>query len=183
MRAEHSGGVGRGPPGQSESLTASPRSRSAWPPCRFPVPEVAPAARRPRARRRAPVASAAVARDELPALDNLRRATESVPEDAADPLTRNLLIGVAATKRALPSALTKHGITCISPAPGEPSDPHWPGAISVSDSRAHPPGTAAEVLKPGNSAARAAVLKPCQTGPGSAQPWGPSPASVSCPND
>jgi molecular chaperone GrpE len=89
------------------------------------------------------------ARDVLPALDNLRRAIDSVPNDAADPLTRNLLTGVAATERALLSAFSKHGINRISPAPGEPFDPNWHEAISVVDNRAYPPGTVVEVLQPG----------------------------------
>jgi molecular chaperone GrpE len=94
-------------------------------------------------------ATADLARDVLPALDNLRRAIESVPEQAADPLTRNLLTGVAATERALLGALSKHGITRIDPSPGEPFDPHWQEAISVIKSPAYPPGTVVEVLQPG----------------------------------
>jgi molecular chaperone GrpE len=94
-------------------------------------------------------ATADLARDVLPALDNLRRAIDSVPEGAADPLTQNLLTGVAATERALLSALSKHGITRIDPAPGEAFDPHWQEAISVIESHAYPPGTVVEVLQPG----------------------------------
>lgn len=94
-------------------------------------------------------ATANLARDVLPALDNLRRALESVAGDNADPMTQNLLSGVAATERALVSALAKHGISRISPAPGEPFDPNWHEAISVVDGSAHPPGTVAEVLQPG----------------------------------
>ena len=51
------------------------------------------------------------ARDLLDVADNLRRALESVPESQVrDDVTRNLLAGVAATERALLSALERHGI-------------------------------------------------------------------------
>jgi molecular chaperone GrpE len=94
-------------------------------------------------------ATSGLAKDLLPAVDNLRRAIESVAPEHADALLQSLLAGVAATERALLDALEKHGISRINPMPGEPFDPNRHQAISVVDGSPHPSGTVAEVLQPG----------------------------------
>jgi molecular chaperone GrpE len=90
-------------------------------------------------------------RDLLPALDNLRRALDSVAPDeaAADERLRNLLAGVAATEQLFLRALEKHGIVRIAPAPGERFDPHRHQAMFEVPDSAHPPGTIAELVQPG----------------------------------
>jgi molecular chaperone GrpE len=97
-------------------------------------------------------AAADIARDLLSTLDNLQGALESGPPDSAAPadqLLGTLLTGVAATERALLSALATHGIVRIAPVLGEVFDPHRHQAIfEVSDS-SYPPGTVARVLQPG----------------------------------
>lgn len=94
-------------------------------------------------------ATSGLAKDLLPAVDNLRRAIESVGPEDTDPLLQTLLTGVAMTERALLSALEKHGIGRINPVPGEPFDPNSHEAISVVDSALHPAGTVTQVLQPG----------------------------------
>src|ERR1700691_4956704 len=48
------------------------------------------------------------AKDVLSVADNLRRALDSVPGDAEDGVSRNLLAGVAATERELLATLERH---------------------------------------------------------------------------
>ena len=89
------------------------------------------------------------AKDLLSAADNLRRALDSLPEDAAgDERTRNLLAGVAATERELLTAFERHGIRRIDPG-GEPFDHNFHQAMYEVERREEPPGTIVEVLQPG----------------------------------
>jgi molecular chaperone GrpE len=96
-------------------------------------------------------ATADLGRDLLPAVDNLRRAIESVPIESAgrNELMVSLLSGVAAIERALLDALEKHGIRRIDPAPGEPFDPHRHQAMFEVPNTGQPAGTITEVLQPG----------------------------------
>ena len=89
------------------------------------------------------------ARDLLDVADNLRRALESVPESQVrDDVTRNLLAGVAATERALLSALERHGIRRLDPK-GERFDHNFHQAIFEVENTGKPAGTVIEVLQPG----------------------------------
>jgi molecular chaperone GrpE len=94
-------------------------------------------------------AASNVVRDLLPAIDNLRRAIESVPEGKAlDEPMQKLLTGVEATEQGLLEALEKHGIRRIDPL-GAMFDPTQHQAmLEVTDST-RPAGTVAEVLQPG----------------------------------
>jgi molecular chaperone GrpE len=89
------------------------------------------------------------AKDLLSAVDNLRRALESVPEaEVKDAKLRGLLDGVAATERELLSALERHGVKRIDPK-GEKFDHNFHQAIFEAENTGQPAGTVVEVLQPG----------------------------------
>ncbi len=89
------------------------------------------------------------ARDLLSAADNLRRALDAMPEaEVADPRTRSLLDGVAATERELLAAFERHGLRRIDPR-GEPFDHNFHQAIFEAERPGMPAGTVIEVLQPG----------------------------------
>jgi molecular chaperone GrpE len=89
------------------------------------------------------------AKDLLSAVDNLRRALEAIPEaEIADPRTRSLLDGVAATERELLAAFERHGLKRIDPK-GERFDHNFHQAICEAEGRGAPEGTVIEVLQPG----------------------------------
>jgi len=63
-----------------------------------------------------------LARDMLPVFDNLKRAVE-VMDEAARAQNAALFEGIELTMRELINVFTKHGITLIDPAVGDPFDP------------------------------------------------------------
>ncbi len=92
---------------------------------------------------------ATFARDLLDVADNLRRAIDSAPESQVkDELTRTLLMGVAATERALLTAFERHGIRRIDPK-GERFDHNYHQAVFEAENTGRPAGTIVEVLQPG----------------------------------
>jgi molecular chaperone GrpE len=94
-------------------------------------------------------AISAFAKDLLSAVDNLRRALDAVPEaEFADPRTRSLLDGVAATERELLAAFERHGLKRIDPK-GERFDHNFHQAIFEAERPGAPAGTVIEVLQPG----------------------------------
>jgi len=95
-------------------------------------------------------AAAPLAKDLLPVADNLRRAIESVPAEAAeaDARLKNLLVGVEMTERSLLEALAKHGVARIEPL-GERLDPHRHEAMMEVHDPSKPPGSVAQVLEVG----------------------------------
>jgi molecular chaperone GrpE len=96
-------------------------------------------------------AASGLAADLLPTIDNLARAVSSLTtgEAAPDEVTRKVLAGLIAIERGLLEALTRHGITRISPALGETFDPHHHQAMFEVETTTYPEGTVAEVLQPG----------------------------------
>jgi len=90
-------------------------------------------------------AVAPLARDLLPALDNLQRAM-----DAAKQVGENgpLVQGVAATQAQVVQILGRHGITPIE-AQDQPFDPNKHEAVMQRPSADHPPGTVVQVLQQG----------------------------------
>jgi molecular chaperone GrpE len=89
------------------------------------------------------------AKDLLSAADNLRRALDAMPEaEIADPRTKSLLDGVAATERELLAAFERHGLTRIDPM-GERFDHNFHQAIFEAERPDTPAGTVVEVLQPG----------------------------------
>ena len=63
-----------------------------------------------------------LARDLLPVYDNLRRALDAVAEDQRE-VAKALIEGVELTLRELVNVLTRHGVTPVTPAVGDPFDP------------------------------------------------------------
>src|SRR5476651_1386228 len=64
------------------------------------------------------------ARDLLGVADNLQRAMLHAPKDAADPLVKNLAIGLEMTEKELTAAFDRNGLKRIEPARGAKFDPH-----------------------------------------------------------
>src|SRR5581483_9279677 len=90
-------------------------------------------------------AVAPLARDLLPALDNLQRAMDAAKQvGESGPLVQ----GVAATQAQVVQILGRHGITPIE-ALGKPFDPHLHEAVMQKPSAEHPPGTVVQVLQGG----------------------------------
>ena len=87
-------------------------------------------------------AKASLARDLIPAIDNLERALESAPDD--DPLTD----GVRLVHRELTEALQRAGVTSFDPT-GEKFDPASSEALSTQPSDGADPGTVIELLTRG----------------------------------
>ncbi|HET8728868.1 MAG TPA: nucleotide exchange factor GrpE [Alphaproteobacteria bacterium] len=90
------------------------------------------------------------ARDLLNVADNLRRALESVPADAAadNPVLNTLAEGVAATERELLAAFEKHGLTRIDPV-DQKFDPNFHQAMFEVPNSGKVPGTVVQVMAPG----------------------------------
>jgi molecular chaperone GrpE len=93
---------------------------------------------------------ASFARDMLTVSDNLRRAIEAVPKDAAkaDPALAALIEGVEVTERGLEQSLKKFGVRKID-ARGEKFDPNIHQAIYEAENPELAPGTVAEVIQAG----------------------------------
>ena len=90
-------------------------------------------------------AEAPLARDLLPALDNLERALGAARKAGdEDPLVQ----GVAMVQAQMLDALRRHGVTRLE-AEGKPFDPHREEAVMQRPSKDVPPGTVLEVLEPG----------------------------------
>jgi molecular chaperone GrpE len=87
-------------------------------------------------------ARAALARDLIPAIDNLERALESAPDD--DPLAD----GVRLVHRELTEALDRAGVTSFDPT-GEKFDPSSSEALSAQPGDGAEPGTVLESLTRG----------------------------------
>jgi molecular chaperone GrpE len=90
-------------------------------------------------------AAAPLARDLLPAFDNLQRAVDTARQvNEQGPLVQ----GVAATQAQLLQILARHGIKPID-ALHQPFDPHLHEAVLQQPSADHPPGTVLQVLQQG----------------------------------
>lgn len=95
-------------------------------------------------------AAAPLAKDLLPVADNLHRAVESVPAEAAesDERLKGLLVGVEMTEKALLDTLAKHGVARVDPL-GEKLDPHRHEAMMEVQDPSKPSGTVAQVFEIG----------------------------------
>jgi molecular chaperone GrpE len=87
-----------------------------------------------------------LARDLLPAFDNLDRAVESAKQAGGD---NPLIQGVIATQAQLLQILARHGITPIDAQPGQPFDPTRHEAVMQQPSPEHPSGQVLQVLQQG----------------------------------
>jgi molecular chaperone GrpE len=89
------------------------------------------------------------ARDVLSVADNLRRALDAVPEDAAaSEDLKALTEGVGLTERELLSMMERHNIRKVDPM-GQKFDPNLHQAMFEADTPGADPGTVIEVAQPG----------------------------------
>ena len=89
------------------------------------------------------------ARDVLTVADNLRRALDAVPEDAAaSEDLKALSEGVGLTERELLAMMERHGIRKVNPM-GEKFDPNLHQAMFEADTPGADPGTVIEVAQAG----------------------------------
>ncbi|MDN2566467.1 nucleotide exchange factor GrpE [Aquibium sp. A9E412] len=109
-------------------------------------------------------AIAAFARDMLSVSDNLRRALEAVPQDAAEngDSLKALVEGVEMTERAMLSALERHGVKRIEPE-GERFDPNFHQAMFEVPNPDVPANTVVQVVQTGYLIGER-VLRPAMVG-------------------
>ena len=91
------------------------------------------------------------ARDMLNVTDNLRRALESVPQEArdqADATIKPMLDGVELTERDLLKTLERHGIRKVEPL-NERFDPNLHQAMFEAEDATVAAGTVTQVVQPG----------------------------------
>lgn len=95
-------------------------------------------------------AASSFVKEILPAVDNLRRAVESVPEamQAENETVKNLVVGVEMTEKQIIDALAKGGVRKMDPK-GEKFSYDHHQAISEATGTGQPAGTIVEVLQPG----------------------------------
>jgi molecular chaperone GrpE len=89
------------------------------------------------------------ARDLLGVADNLQRAMQHAPTDAADPLVKNLAIGLQLTEKELMGAFERNGLKKIDPVKGAKFDPHQHQAVQEQASDDVPAGGILQVVQPG----------------------------------
>lgn len=87
-------------------------------------------------------------RDLLPVYDNLDRALKLV-DDAARTQMQGVVNGVDLTLRELSNVLAKHGVERVSPAPGDPFDPHQHEAMVEAPMPGFAPGSVVQVVAEG----------------------------------
>lgn len=89
------------------------------------------------------------ARDLFGVSDNLERALDHAPRESEDPATRNLVVGLEMTQKALASAFERNGVMLVRPAAGERFDPHRHQAMMEQTSEEIAPGGVMQVLQAG----------------------------------
>jgi molecular chaperone GrpE len=89
------------------------------------------------------------ARDLLDAADNLSRALQFAPKEAADPAVSNFVMGVEMTEKALQTAFERNGLKRVDPARGDRFDPHLHQAMMEQGADDVPPGSVIMVMQTG----------------------------------
>ncbi len=89
------------------------------------------------------------ARDLLGVADNLARALQHAPKDDADPLARNLAIGLEMTQKDLIAAFERNGLKSVEPEIGAKFDPHLHQAMMEQPSDTVASGGVIEVMQAG----------------------------------
>jgi molecular chaperone GrpE len=104
------------------------------------------------------------ARDVLTLADNLRRALDSVPQEArvADGPVQALVDGVELTERDFLKTLERHGVRKLEPQ-GQRFDPHLHQAMFEVPNPDVPSGTVVQVVQPGYTIGER-VLRPALVG-------------------
>lgn len=118
------------------------------------------------------------ARDVLTVADNIQRAIDHVPEEAAekDPALKSFLDGVQVTERELLNVLERHGIARLDPK-GERFDPNRHQAMFEVEDASVAEGTIVQVVQAGYVIAER-VLRPAMVG---VSKGGPKPAKAEQP--
>ncbi|RUP15541.1 MAG: nucleotide exchange factor GrpE, partial [Methylobacterium sp.] len=91
------------------------------------------------------------ARDVLNVADNIRRALDSVPDDAkstADGALKGLIDGIELTERDLAKTLERHGVKIVEPQ-GQKFDPNRHQAMFEVPNAEVPAGTVVQVVQAG----------------------------------
>jgi len=88
-------------------------------------------------------------RDLLGVADNLQRAMQHAPRDSADPLVKNLAVGLELTERELMGAFERNGLKRLDPARGAKFDPHQHQAMQEQEASDVPPGAIVQVVQSG----------------------------------
>lgn len=89
------------------------------------------------------------ARDLFDAADNLSRALQASPRDAADPALKNLVTGIEMTEKALQSAFERNGLKKLEPNRGDRFDPHLHQAMMEQPANDVPPSSVIQVMQAG----------------------------------
>jgi molecular chaperone GrpE len=89
------------------------------------------------------------ARDLLGVADNLQRAMQHAPTDAADPLVKNLAIGLEMTEKELMGAFERNGLKKVDPVRGAKFDPHLHNAVQEQIAPDVGQGGVVQVIQPG----------------------------------
>src|SRR5580698_11563617 len=117
------------------------------------------------------------ARHLLGVADNLQRAMQHAPTDAADPLVKNLAIGLAMTEKELMGAFERNGLKKIDPVKGAKFDPHQHQAVQEQPSADVAAGGVLQVIQPGyelfGRLVRPAMVIVAARGSGGADPADP----------
>lgn len=110
------------------------------------------------------------AREVLGIADNIQRAIEAVPKDAAahDTALKTFLDGIEVTERELHKAMERHGIAKLNPE-GERFDPNFHQAMFEIPSTEMPSGMVMQVVQPGYLL-EDRVLRPAMVGVSKAAP-------------
>ncbi|WP_342359856.1 nucleotide exchange factor GrpE [Terrarubrum flagellatum] len=103
----------------------------------------------------------AFARDMLTVADNINRALESAPKDAAEGPLKALIEGVALTERDLIKTLERHGVKKLEPV-GQKFDPNFHQAMFEAPSE-HPAGMVSTLVQAGYAIGDR-VLRPALVG-------------------
>ena len=115
------------------------------------------------------------ARDMLNVADNIRRALESVPDEArnsADGAFKDLIEGIDLTERDLLKALERHGVKRLDPE-GQKFDPHLHQAMFEVPNPDVPNGTVVQVVQSGYVIGER-VLRPAMVGVAKGGPKAPA---------
>jgi molecular chaperone GrpE len=115
------------------------------------------------------------ARDMLNVADNIRRALESVPDEArnsADGAFKDLIEGIDLTERDLLKALERHGVKRLDPQ-GQKFDPHLHQAMFEVPNPDVPNGTVVQVVQSGYVIGER-VLRPAMVGVAKGGPKAPA---------
>jgi molecular chaperone GrpE len=89
------------------------------------------------------------ARDLLDAADNLSRALQFAPKEAADPAVSNFVMGVEMTEKALQTAFERNGLKRVEPARGARFDPNLHQAMMEQAADDVAPGCVIMVMQTG----------------------------------